>query len=219
VTHKFGKYLILAIGALGLSALPAFATGCDAGIVLVNAPPAGTPATVCTLGALTFTWEELSYDPSAGTLNLITPFTGVTGGDYSLDFQFNGANADDVLMTYEVSSTSDNISQVDSSFQGIVTTGASILEQVCGVDPALHGGACPTVDVLATYSNLTGGLTFSSTFGPESNIWITKDIQVGTPSISTFTDSVVATPEPSSIGLLLMAGFGIVAASRKFRRA
>lgn len=220
MTHKFAKHLIFAVIAVALTAAAANATElCNSGTVLVNAPPAGTPATSCTLGGLTFTWEELSYDPTAGTLNIITPFTGITGDDYSLDFHFNGPAADDVLMTYEVSSTADNITQVDSSFSGIATTGASILESVCSADPALTGGACPEGDVLAQYSNTTGALTFSSTFGPESEIWITKDINAGTPAVSTFTDSVVATPEPSSIGLLLVAAFGIAATARKLRKA
>lgn len=220
MTHKISKFFILAIGALSLSALPALATQA------CNPSPSGdldvTTGLTCSMGGLTFTWEQASFQPPEGydSLGLITPFTSINGDDYDLDFQFSGAPATDILMTYEVSSTSDNITQVDSSFatNGDTTPPSSISETVCGADPALSGGAC--TDILAQYSNTTGSLTFSSTFGPEQNIWILKDIETGGPSaISAFTDSVVATPEPSAIGLMLMAAFGIAVSARKLRKA
>jgi hypothetical protein len=224
VTHKFSTYFILAIGALGLSALPAFATeSCTSGDVPVVAPPADpnppTTPLVCSMGALTFSWESLSFNPVGGNLEIVTPWSGIYGDDYSLEFQFSGVNETDVLMTYEVSSTSDDITQVDSQFTPVGGTApANITESVCSVDPAANAGMCPNGDVLASYSN-TGGENFSGTFGPEENIWITKDIQTGTPAISSFYDSVVATPEPSSIGLMLMAAFGIAVSARKLRKA
>lgn len=225
MTHKFAKQFLFAVGAVALTAMAANATSCDSGTVLVNAPPAGTPATTCSLGSLTFTWESLSYSPSSGTLDIITPATGIYGSDYVLDFQFSGSGGTDVKMTYEVQDTAGvNISQVDSSFLATAddTPPASIQEVVCSVDPFAPAnlGACPRADVLATYNNTSGDLTFSDTFGPEGTIWIIKDIQTGGPvAISGFTDSVVATPEPSSIGLLLIAAFGIVATARKLRKA
>lgn len=216
MTHKFAKHLLLAVGAVAFTAVAANAT------TLCTNPPTGTLAvtgsTVCTLGGLTFSWEALSYTPTAGNLNLVTPFTGIYGADYVLDFQFSGSGGTDVRMTYEVQSTSNNITQVDSTFLPSSDTAPppSIQEVVWGCDPNSFG--CSTV--LATYNNTDGSLTFSPTFGPEQTIWITKDIQTGGPvAISGFTDSVVATPEPSSIGLLLIAAFGIAFSARKLRKA
>lgn len=228
MTHRFAKHLIFAVSAVALTAMAANATtACDSGSVTVTAPPAytnpPTPALVCTLGGLTFSWEQLKFTPSGpppSTLDITTPFTGIYGNDYVLDFSFvNGPPPPvDILMTYEVSSTSANLTQVDSSFsQPAGTTPASITETVCGSDPALTFGTC--TDVLAVASN-NGGLTYSSTFAAHQNIWIIKDIGSGAPvPISTFTDSVVATPEPSSIGLLLLAAFGIAVSARKLRKA
>jgi hypothetical protein len=227
VTHKIAKHIILAVGAVAFTAASAFATtACDSGSVTVTAPPAytnpPTPALVCTLGGLTFSWEQLKFTPSAppSTLDITTPFTGIVGNDYDLNFSFvNGPPPPvDILMTYEVSSTGANISAVDSSFSSADTLPpASITETICGTDPGLSGGTC--TDVLTVLAN-TGGSALSGNFGPVQNIWIIKDIGTGGPiAISTFTDSVVATPEPSSIGLMLIAAFGIAASARKLRKA
>lgn len=223
MTHKFAKHILFAVSAVALTAMAANATtACDSGSVTVTAPPTSTPALVCTLGGLTFSWEQLKFTPSTppSTVDITTPFTGIYGNDYVLNFSFvNGPPPPvDVLMTYEVSSTTANLTQVDSSFTSTDTTPpASITETVCGTDPGLSMGTC--TDVLAVLNN-TGGLNYSGTFGPAQNIWIIKDIGTGGPiSISTFNDSVVATPEPSSIGLLMIAAFGIVATARKLRKA
>lgn len=223
MTHKFAKHFIFAVSALALTVGAANAT------TSCTDPPSGdltvTSSTTCSLGSLTFSWEQLTFSPSTppSTLSIVTPFTGIYGDDYDLNFQFAAGPPPtvDILMTYEVSSTSDNITAVDSSFtqpDGTPpATPASITETVCGADPALTGGQC--LDVLAVANN-TGGLTYSASFGPEQNIWIIKDVGTGNPiSLSTFTDSVVATPEPSTLGLLFLAGFGIVASARKLRKA
>jgi len=226
VTHKFAKYIIFAVTAVALTTVAANATECTAGSIEVVAPPTGTPATTCTMGDLTFTWDQLSYTPDAppSTLDISTPYTGIYGDDYSLYFTFSAGNSpQDINMTYEVSSTSDNITGVDGFLEPTSgeTTIPAILETVCGNNPALDPlGECN--DVLATYSNnnTSGLVTYSTSFGPVSQVWITKDIQAGSPiAISYFGDSVVASPEPSSIGLMLLAAFGIVATARKLRKA
>ena len=214
MTHKLAKHFIFAVSAVAFTAMAANATeSCETNGLAV------TTGLQCTLGTLTFTFEQVA--PSSGTVDLLYPFTGITGDDYTLDFQIAGGNpSGDLVLTYEVQSTSDSITQVDSSFgaTGDTAPPSTISEDVCGADPATNGGACsPT---LASYSNTTGNLTFSSTFGPDSTIWIVKDINYGAPGVvSTFTDSGVATPEPSSLGLLALAAFGIAASARKLRKA
>lgn len=220
MTHKFAKFLIFAIGVLGLSALPALATpACNqsGGLVLSD-------GTVCTLGGLTFDFESISFDPnnSADSLEIEgAPASYISGSDYVLDFQYLGVTPTDIDLVYSVTSTADNISQVDSSYQvptcqltSSCEPPASIVEDVCASDP-LSASGCGIP--LAGETNSSGAVTFSGTFGPEQEIWIEKDIT--NPGFSSFTDSVVATPEPSSLGLLFMAAFGIAAAARKYRRA
>jgi hypothetical protein len=227
VTHKFAKHLIFAVSAVALTVAAANATeSCLTGNVEVLAPPTGSPDTVCTMGGLTFSWDALTYTPAtpASTLDISTPYSGIYGDDYSLYFTFSAGNSpQDINMTYEVQSTSANITQVDGFLEPTSdeTTTPSIGETVCGNNPALDPlGQCN--DVLATYTNLntSGGVTYSESFAPQSTIWIIKDIQAGSPlAISYFGDSVVATPEPASLGLLLLAAFGMVVSARKLRKA
>lgn len=214
MTHKFAKYFILAASALGLSALPALATTCGSGggTVVVT-------GTVCSLGGLTFDFESVTFVPGTPVPVLeLEPSSGVVGDDTVLDFQYLAENTpSDINLVYSVTSTADNITQVDSSYPAVVpnTPPASITENVCSANPLPLG--CPAGDFLAEVTNSTGNPTYSGVFGPESVIYITKD--VANNGFSSFTDSVVATPEPSSIGFMLIGALGIGLLSRKFRRA
>lgn len=220
MTHKFAKHLIFAVSAVALTAMAANATTCDT-------EPSGnlplTSSTSCTLGGLTFTWTQLGFTGSVTTgdaVSIITPDTGVAGDDYTLNFQYSGYAGDDILMTYEVTApTGTTITGVDNGFFPVGDTAppTGIGETVCTT------ATCGTV--IATLPNTSGPtetLTFSQGY---QSVWIIKDIQVGNtnpPGVSatSFLDSVVATPEPSSLGFLFMAGLGIVGAARKkFRKA
>jgi hypothetical protein len=206
VTHKFATYFILAVGALSLSALPAVAgpATCGGGEVVVT-------GTVCSLGDLTFTFDLVSFAPGSPSdvLQLTTPYTGISGDDYVLDFQ-DGPSVTDLQVDYTVTSTSTNIIGVDNSY-GPTGLAQSLVEDVYASEVDGAGS-----DLLATVNNTTGDLTFASLPSAVSSVYIEKDF---TNPSSVFTDSIVATPEPSSFGLLLIAAFGIAAASRKFRRA
>ncbi len=59
MTHKFSKYLILAAGALGLSALPAFATTCGGGETV-------TTGFTCSLDGVTFDFTNVAFSPLGG---------------------------------------------------------------------------------------------------------------------------------------------------------
>jgi hypothetical protein len=182
-------------------------------------PTAITDDFVCTLGGLTFDFSGISVVP-VGTDYLIDPATGVYGNDVVLDIDVVSTDLSsgvDTNLTYSVTSTSANIAGVDNSFG---TGTGSIGETVCAT-PLVFGTSCDSsADTLASFTNTTGALdTVLFAGGPTSSVYIYKDAE-GT--YSSFTDSIVesaATPEPSSLGLMLAAGLGIVGLARKFRRA
>jgi len=148
---------------------------------------------------------------------LITPSTGISGGVATLEFGLLATYPLDINLVYEVSSTSADITQLDSAFtNGDLTPPGSIIETACSVDPELHGGICPAADVITSFTNPPN--TLSATFGPESNIWIDKDITDN--GFSEFEDTVHETttpaiPEPSSFALF---GTGLLAAAGALRR-
>jgi hypothetical protein len=210
VTHKLATYSILAISALGLSALPAFATTCGAN-------EAVTTGFTCSLGSLTFDFTNVQFIPSSGVpppsveLNALT---GINGNNYVLDFSVDVGgfttppSADDLDVDYSV--TGGSFTQVDSSFLSDGSGTQSLLENV-------YTDSTKTT-LLATLNNKSGAEKFSPIFGPVSSVYITKDFSGLT---SEFQDSIISapTPEPSSLGFMLMGVLGIGLVSRKFRRA
>jgi hypothetical protein len=211
VTHKFAKLLILAAGALGLSALPALAGTCAGGDTV-------TSGFTCSIGSLTFDFTLVSFDPANSSDDLILDSnTGIQGGDdYVLDFQVTPNNATDLLLNYTVTSTADNLTQVDNSYltNGSNPPDQTLDENVCTVGGTPGSPSCGTL--LVALNNQVGNEEYSATFGPESSVFISKDFAY--PS-SQFTDSIVATPEPSSLGLMFLGVLGIGMVSRKFRKA
>jgi hypothetical protein len=207
VTHKFAKFLILAVGALGLSALPALAGTCAGGDNV-------TSGFTCSLGSLSFDFTNVAFSPTGGTQSLtLTDQTGIYGDNYVLDFDASVGSAGDLGIDYTVTSTSDNLTTVDNEYSPTGAPLQSLDETVCtvGTNPT---PSCGTV--LQTLDNETGNEEYSESFGPESSVYIEKDFNVPT---SQFNDSIIATPEPTSLGLMLIGALGIGLASRKFRKA
>ncbi len=212
MTHKFSKYLILAVGALGLSALPALADPACNNQAVVN-------GFACSLGDLTFTFESVSLSGvPPGSLSLIAPpATEVNGNDTVLAFQYTGGGLPaDFNLVYEVTTNdgADTISAIDSSFPTPANGGGDITEDVCTSNDPIPSG-CSTVEIAS--DNKTGITSYSSSFGPLNTIWITKDVTDPSPGFTSFTDSVVTTPEPSSEAAVL--GLGLVAFLLWKRRA
>jgi hypothetical protein len=181
-------------------------------------PTAITDNFTCSLGGLTFDFTGISVVPT-GTDYLIDPATGVYGDDVVLDIDVVSTDLSagvDTNLTYSVTSSSADIAGVDNSF-GAGT--GSIGETVCAT-PLVFGTTCDSpADTLASFTNTSGALeTVMFPGGPASSVYIYKDAE-GT--YSSFTDSIVltSTPEPTSLGLVLVAGLGLVGFARKFRRA
>jgi PEP-CTERM motif len=174
----------------------------------------------CSLGDLTFTFEEVSGIPSGSFVDLaLEAPTGVIGNLTSLVFQVAASSFPiDLHLIYEVTSTSASITALDSTFNPVVTnppTSGQIAETACSSDPMLTEGSCPSANILGTGLNTTGGQTFTTPFDPQSTLWVDKDVEDN--GFSSFSDSIeqTATPEPSSIALF---GTGMLAAAGVIRR-
>jgi hypothetical protein len=167
----------------------------------------------CTVGDLTFAFSSVSYNPIDPPQSLTIATTSSIGGVTTLMFQLLSGTPVDVDIAYEVSSSSDHIVGLDSSFsQGAGSPAGSIVETACAINPV---EGCPSNDLLANYTN-NGGIANSAPFGPVGAVWINKDVTDN--GFSEFTDSVeetTVTPEPSSIALF---GTGLLAAAGALRR-
>jgi hypothetical protein len=198
-------------------ALMGMAAVANAAPLPICGSPSGQSVAVglsCTLGGLTFTFEEVAFtgvNSGADALALATPPTSAsTPGVVVLGFTVLATYPADIELVYEV--TGGNITAIDSTF-GPPDTG-EIFESACANDPTKVPPGCGTP--LATVTNTTGAFTISPTFGPVSQIWIDKDITDN--GFSTFTDSVeTSVPEPSSLWLLGSALSGLAVLARKFR--
>jgi hypothetical protein len=194
--------------------------------VAANASSCADPSTpvqistgfVCTLGDLTFTFTSVAVLPP-GTDYLIDPATGISGNDVILDIDVVSPGliappfVADTNLTYTVTSTSADIAGIDNSFPN--SNLGFISEFAC--DSAIVNKVC-TGNTLATLNNTTPGVTDTAMFtgGPVNSISIYKDAEG---NFSSFTDSIVETPEPASLGLMLVAGLGLAGLVRKYRQA
>jgi len=235
VTHKFAQYLILAVGALGLSALPAAADspcpnssgGSFDLSYYVSTFGVGT-GVGCTVGNLDFT--NFTYN-TGGTNKVAATNVGVTevttpdgpGLMFDPSGFVSGTNlSQDVFVGFTV--TGLNGTLIDDIFMGfgnVTTTGtgtALYTEQFCtGMEDQCS---------LFVEAPITGGtnmvnLKNTAIGGPVSSLNITKDLTLQTGSsglaaTSSFLNEYSTVPEPRGITLLL--GLGLLAGFVVFKR-
>jgi hypothetical protein len=233
VTHKFGQYLILAISALGLSALPALAdnpcpnsSGGSFDLNYYIANFAGSAG--CTVGNLDF--SHFTYN-TGGTNQVPSSSVGVTGVtspdgpglmfDPSAFISGSGLTQD-IFVGFTVTGLNGTlINDIFMGFGNVTTTGtgtALYTENFCG---GAQNQCSLFVEAPVTGDTNMVNLSGTAIGGPVSSLTITKDLQLQTGSsglaaTSSFLNEYSTVPEPRGITLLL--GMGLLAGFVVFKR-
>jgi hypothetical protein len=233
VTHKFTQCFILAVSALGLSALPALAdSACTPGSLstYVDSAYGGTAASnfSCFIGNLDF--SSFTYISSSSNPPSPVPATSVTVGTLDsasagIGFDFNsswtavGANEfSDAAIGFTVSVIGGGPATLEDAavFQtaGIDATNSGSIAQVTENGCSLPGTPCSQQWAVMT-SQSSSSTNFASEvfYSPVGSLSVSKDInaQDGTSpgahtSISLVQDTFSEVPEPRSISLILTLG-------------
>lgn len=230
MTHKFAKYFILAISALGLSALPALADSpCPSGDSLQYFLTNFSGTTGCTVGALDF--SEFNYNnggtPLVAASNVgVSPTTVPDGPGLNFDpaMELIGANlAEDIDVGFTVTDSSGLISDIYIDFGNVnAVNGGNALytEEFCLTstsDCSLY------VDAPVTAATNVVQLSNTAIGGPVSSLTIEKDLDLSTNSnaaaisaVSLFGNEYSSVPEPRAVSLVL--GLGLLAGFAFFKR-
>jgi len=227
VTHKFTT-LILAVSALGLSALPAAADSACAASATMDTYLAANYS--CYIGNLDF--SNFSYTSSASSPPTPVPATAVTvdavDGASGIGFSFNsswtavGANEfSDAAIGFTVSVIGGGAATLEDAavFQtgGVDWTNTGSIAQVTEDGCSLPGTPCSQEwDVMTSKTTNTTEFAAESFYTPTGSLSVSKDINAsdGTSAgahatISLVQDTFSQVPEPRSLALLL--GLGLVA--------
>lgn len=179
-------------------------------------------------GIFTFSNFRLSNDVGfeAGVLNVQIADVNVlnNGLDVFLGFSVNHPNVDpnagsaDFVLLYETTTAGDYIHGIDIEMG--TASDIRITENACSTPHAgTFGTTCLTAPILASYNVVTpeGPLTNQQFFEPTNFISISKDIQFRSvnSSISDFTNSHHAVPEPGTMLLLGSSLLGLAALRRR----
>lgn len=217
---------VLMMLALAVAFVPAgsAATMCT-GLVITTG--GGSPAS-CTEGVFTFSNFRLAkavgFD--AGTLSVQIAAVSVqsNGADVFLGFSVNHPNVSatagsaDFVLLYEATTNGNLIHGVDIEMG--TASQMRITENACSSSHAgTFGTTCTPGTILADYNVVTpeGPLTNQQFFAPTNFISISKDIQFRSvnSSISDFTNSHHAVPEPGTMLLMGSALLGLAALRRR----
>ncbi len=235
MTHKFSKYLILAIGALGLSALPALAdSACPTGVDLQNAIAgenylaAGFTCSIGDLDFSNFTYSSTASMPPSPIPATAVVVNTVNDGNAGIGFNFEGSwtvvgtgQYEDALIGFTVSVIGGGPAVLEDAalaqaggFSG-TNAAASVAEVGCaGTSITPCAGDEWSLLTLQT----TGVTDFSSDtfYSPTGQLTVSKNINATTQSggvlatVTGVTDTFSQVPEPRSLALML--GFGLIAA-------
>jgi hypothetical protein len=229
VTHKFAT-LILAVSALGLSALPAAAdSACPTGDTYAQIEALGS----CFIGNLDFT--NFTYTSSSSNPPAPTPATAVTVSvvdtTSGIGFLFNSSwtasgpsEFSDAIIGFTVSVIGGGPATLEDA--ALIQTGAidstnsgsldSVGEDACS-GPSNNNPPCTQQWALVTsQTSNTVDTTAHTFYTPTGSISVSKDINAisgsnanAFASVSGVEDTFSQVPEPRSLALLL--GLGLVA--------
>jgi hypothetical protein len=231
VTHKFAQYLILAVSALGLSALPAAAdSACPTGVALSTY--LATPGFTCSIGDLDF--GNFVYTSSASNPPTPVPASDVTVGTvdgsagigFTFDSNWTATGAgefSDADIGFTVSvigggpATLEDAALIQTGGVDLTNTGSMASVGESGCSGSSNGLDCTQQWSLVTSENSNTTATSDHVFYlPTGVLTVSKDINAfdGTSanafaSVSLVEDTFSQVPEPRSLALLL--GFGLVA--------
>jgi hypothetical protein len=225
VSNKFGQYMILAVGALGLAALPAAADTPCATAALSSYLVSGFTCSVGDLDFSDFSFNTGGTDPVTAAGVGVTPVTSPDGPGLDFDpsgFVSGDGLSQDVMVGFTVTAAPGVlIDDIYMGFGNVTTSGtgtALYTENFCGGPE----DAC-SLFVEAPTTSDTNAVNLKSTDigGPVSSLNITKDLtlQTGTDGLaatSSFLNEYSTVPEPRAVSLVL--GLGLLAGFVFFKR-
>jgi hypothetical protein len=225
VSNKFGRYMILAVGALGLAALPAAADTPCATAALSSYLVSGFTCSVGDLDFSDFSFNTGGTNPVTAAGVGVTPVTSPDGPGLDFDpsgFVSGDGLSQDVMVGFTVTAAPGvYIDDIYMGFGNVTTSGtgtALYTENFCGGPE----DSC-SLFVEAPVTSDTNAVNLSSTDigGPVSSLTITKDLtlQTGTSGLaatSSFLNEYSTVPEPRAVSLVL--GLGLLAGFVFFKR-
>jgi hypothetical protein len=232
VTHKFAKFLILAAGALGLSALPALADqACSTYNGSDNGATYFTTGFSCYIGDLDFSDFTYSSSASGGATAVpagdvtVSPVTTATGVGFLFNASWNATmpnETSDGIIGFDVSIVGGGPAEIEDA--ALLQTGSIDGTNTGSIDSVGEDGCSPsntcTLQQWALVTSQTSDTVNTADhifITPTGSISVSKDINAASGSgagafaeISGVEDTFSVVPEPRDVALFV--GFGLLAA-------
>jgi len=235
VTHKITKYLILATGALCLSAIPALAdSACTATNLgnYVDSMYGGTASSSfscsVTSDGVTLDFSNFTYTPGGSTQIAaddigVSAVTTPDGPGLNFDPAASiSSGTEDVEIGFTVTAEGGaDLSDIYIDLANVLTTGTGTVtydEEFCG---GMENECSLYVEAPATDDVNSVNLSNTAIGGPVTSLTITKDVLLsagtaGTASTTGFLNEYSTVPEPRGVSMLL--GLGLLAGFVVFKR-